>query len=215
MALLHRATMDPTKRDLAAAWLRTRAWCHDADVEPLVAYRFDDPAGEVGVEAVLLRASDGTVFQLPLTYRGAPLEGAEEHLVGTTAHSVLGQRWVYDGCADPVWASTFATAVLTGGREAEQYFEVDGRREVREPAMTVVGSGSPGADVPDTGVPRPHDEGRTTVVEAGPLTLLVARVVGDPIDVAAGAAPGDWGTLSGAWAGTEPVVLGGVRRTTR
>lgn len=36
---------------------------------------------------------------------------------------VLDTRWVYDGCADPVWASTLATAILTGGTQAEDLID--------------------------------------------------------------------------------------------
>src|SRR5688500_4976088 len=70
-------------------------------------WRLDDPAGQVGVETLVVQdVADprGTVYQVPLTYRGAPLLGAEHALVGTTEHSVLGQRWVYDGPHDPVYA---------------------------------------------------------------------------------------------------------------
>ncbi len=42
-------------------------------------------------------------YHVPLTYRGAPLDGAgEEALVGTAEHGVLGRRWVYDGVHDPL-----------------------------------------------------------------------------------------------------------------
>ena len=38
---------------------------------------------------------------VPLTYRGAPLAGGEADLVGTTEHSALGTRWVYDAWRRP------------------------------------------------------------------------------------------------------------------
>jgi hypothetical protein len=66
------------------------------------AFRFEDPAGEVGIETHLL--TDGTVlYQLPMTYRGAALAGAG--LIATAEHSVLGPRWIYDGVTDPVWVA--------------------------------------------------------------------------------------------------------------
>ena len=37
-----------------------------------------------------------------MTYRGAPLAGAEEALIGTSEHGVLGTRWIYDAAHDPV-----------------------------------------------------------------------------------------------------------------
>jgi hypothetical protein len=101
----------------------------------------------VGVEAFLLRADDGSVVHVPLTYRGAPMAGAEGYLVGTTEHSVLGRRWVYDGCADPVFATALATTVLRGGTQVQEFTDVDGRLEPRRPTATVAGSGTPGTHV--------------------------------------------------------------------
>src|SRR5215218_7739419 len=99
MALLHRAEITPTKLELLDAWLPTRAWYRgpaDPGLAKVGAFRFDDPAGEVGIETLLVQAGDGPVLQVPLTYRAAPLAGAEPWLIGTTEHSVLGRRWVYD-----------------------------------------------------------------------------------------------------------------------
>ncbi len=97
MAMLHQATLTPTKAELIAAWLPGQPWfAGDAGAVRLVgAYRFDDPAGEVGIESHLVEVG-GRTFHVPLTYRGAPLDGAEAFLVGTMEHSVLGRRWVYD-----------------------------------------------------------------------------------------------------------------------
>lgn len=61
MALLHRATMHPTKRELLAGWLPGRDWYQehpDAGVAVVASYRFDDPAGAVGIETLLVRAGD-------------------------------------------------------------------------------------------------------------------------------------------------------------
>ena len=100
MALIHKATLNPTKLQLLTSWLPRQTWVTgEADLVQVGAYRFDDPAGVVGIETLLLQACDGLVFHVPFTYRGAPLVGAEEFLIGTTEHSVLGTRWVYDGAA--------------------------------------------------------------------------------------------------------------------
>jgi len=212
MALLHDATLNPEKLELLHAWLPGRSWYPGGpvdDVRKLGTYRFDDPAGEVGVETFLLHATgeDGdVVLQVPMTYRGAPLPGAEADLIGTTEHSVLGPRWVYDGCADPVWAAVCAAAVLTGGTQVEELVDVDGRLEPRTPSATVQGSGTPGTPVPGVGAISWRDEGATTVVTAGAFELVVARVVG--ADASAGA-----GTLTGRWRGGGPGVVAGVRAT--
>ncbi|WP_158566384.1 CG0192-related protein, partial [Micromonospora craterilacus] len=157
MALLHRAEIHPTKLELLAAWLPGRDWYQGdtgAEVTRVAGYRFDDPAGEVGIETLLVRAGDGPVHQVPLTYRGAPLDGADAWLVGTIEHSVLGRRWVYDACGDPVYAAALASAVLAGTGQAEEYFEVDGRREVRPASMDIASDAPAGTHVPTVGAIR-------------------------------------------------------------
>lgn len=183
MALLHRATLSPSKQELVGSWLPTRSWASGRTVTgKLAEYRFDDPVGEVGVETILWRTDDGAVLQTPLTYRAAPLGGAEASLIRTSEHSVLGHRWVYDGCGDPVWAATLAAAILTGGRQAQMFFEQDGERVDVPPRMQVRGSGGAG-DVPDvTSVDSVTDEGTVTLVRAGDLELTLARVVGSPLE---------------------------------
>ena len=178
----HTATLSPTKQELVAAWLPSRSWSARQQIIGKVAeYRFDDPAGEVGVETILWRTDDNTVLQTPLTYRAAPLGGAEVHLIGTTEHSVLGRRWVYDGCGDPVWAATLVDTILTAGRQAQMFIEQEGRRVDVPTRMQVRGSGS------DDSVPRVNnvdgvtDEGAVTVVAADQIEIAVARVVGAPL----------------------------------
>ena len=137
------ATLEPGKLELLAAWLPSQPWFPGGSVERVAgAYRFDDPAGEVGLEGQLVRLDDGRVVHAPLSYRAAPLAGAEEFLVGTTEHSALGTRWVYDAVGDPVWAAALATAILTGGTQADIYFEVDGVQQRRESRTKVRGSGA-------------------------------------------------------------------------
>jgi len=205
MGLVHRATLSPSKQELVAAWLSTRRWADGIEITTKVAeYRFDDPAGEVGVETILFAADDGATVQVPLTYRGAPLDGADDFLVGTTEHSVLGTRWVYDGCIDPVWAAALATAILTGGTQVQMYLEQDGQRIDIPPRMTVQGSGRPGTAVPDLAiVDSVRDDGMTTVVRAGDAELVVARVVGATVEADE--------TLVGQ-VGDRGAVLAGLRR---
>ncbi|MEU4470580.1 hypothetical protein [Micromonospora sp. NPDC023888] len=201
MALLHKATLRPTKLDLLAAWLPDRQWyAGPAGVELVSrgAYRFDDPAGEVGIETVLVSTPDGPVHQVPLTYRAAPLDGADAWLVGTTEHSVLGRRWVYDGCVDQVYAAALAHAIRSGSGQAEQYFEVDGRREVREPSVTIAVSGAVDADAAPVGAVRRVVDEDSTLVVTDTVELVVVRRPGAA--EAAGAA------LLGSWAGQPTSV---------
>ena len=208
MALLHNAEISPTKLEALSGWLPSRLWAAGLDAAALTnagAYRFDDPDGEVGIETILVRTGDGALLQVPLTYRGAPLAGAEDALVATMEHSVLGSRWIYDGCADPVCVRALAAAVLTGGREAELDYDSGAGIERRQPTVRVVGSGTPGAAVPPVDAVTSVDGPLWTVVRAGALTLSVRRRLDGDEDPAGG-------TLRGTWSGQdEPVVLAAVR----
>jgi hypothetical protein len=204
MALLHDATLSPSKIEILTRWLPSQPWFGaSTDVQQLGAYRFDDPAGEVGIEAFLLATDAGALLHVPLTYRSAPLAGAEEYLVGTGEHSVLGRRWFYDGCADPIWATALATTVLTGGTQVEVFIDRGAGLERLEPTATVSGSGAPGTPVPAIEKVTCRDDGRTTVIRAGEFELVVVREVGAEVPTAQ--------TLTGHWPGGGPAVLAGVR----
>ncbi|WEO78275.1 hypothetical protein BJQ94_04340 [Cryobacterium sp. SO2] len=185
MALLYAAEITPTKIEMLTAWAPTQPWFLGdpaALFTNVAAYRFDDPEGRVGIETILLRAGDGPVLQVPVTYRDAPLAGAEAALITTTQHSVLGKRWVYDATGDPAYLAAVATAALTGGRQAELQIEIDGVMVLREPTAVVAGSGAPGGPavtppaVADISI---RQVDGATIVEAGPLRVVVARVLGD------------------------------------
>ena len=119
MAILHPATLRPSKAELLAELLTTRSWGEPGELRLLGAYRFDDPEGEVGVECHLVEVGE-TIFHLPLTYRAAPLpEAGEDALVGTMEHSVLGTRHVYDGLGDEVALECFARALAGEQQQAE------------------------------------------------------------------------------------------------
>lgn len=187
MGIVHRATLTPSKQEIVERWLPSRSWAVGRTISEKVAeYRYDDPEGEVGVETLLWRADDGTLLQTPLTYRAEPLAGAEEHLITTTEHSVLGERWVYDGCGDPVWASTLTAAILTGARQSQMFLVGDDGARIDVPArMQVRGSGSENAAPVLASIDAVTDEGSgegaITVVSAGPVEIAVARVVGTPL----------------------------------
>jgi maltokinase len=141
MAEIHtEASISPTKLELVAPWMARQRWYAAKGRLPVLrrlwSWRLDDPAGEVGVETLLVvdeGGSEPVVYQVPLTYRGAPLEGAQQALVGTMEHSVLGRRWVYDGPHDPVYARQLLA--LTLGRAVPQ---AGGKSDTPEPAVAGV-----------------------------------------------------------------------------
>jgi hypothetical protein len=208
MGFVHaNAVITPSKQELLEAWLPSRSWAPGGDagaVKKIGEYRFDDPAGEVGIETILWRTADGTLLQVPFTYRAARLEGADEFLVGTAEHTALGPRWMYDGCGDPVWAAALTTTILTGGAQAQMVMERDGQLVDIPPRVPVRGSGSPDATVPPiSSLESVRDDGPITTVVAGAVTIALARVVGTPL-------PGD-ATLTGAVAGQDLGVLVALR----
>ncbi|MFI9011139.1 hypothetical protein ACIGNX_28280 [Actinosynnema sp. NPDC053489] len=203
MALIHRATLSPTKLELLASWLPGRGWNPgtEGEVTWVAAFRFDDPAGAVGIETALVRVGDGPVLQVPLTYRDAPLAGADEWLLGTSEHSVLGTRWCYDAIGDPVYAAALADAILRGTGQAEQFVDVDGRLERREPAMAVAVEPPGTADAPEAGPVERAADGDPAIVVTPTVELAVRRRL-DTTDRLTGA------LLTGAWPGQgTPVPL--------
>ncbi len=109
------ATLTPHFRDFLPEWVARQSWYRGSGVPSLRmigAFRFEDPAGEVGIETHLV--DDGTtLYQVPMTYRGAALVSSA--LIATTEHSVLGTRWIYDGITDPVWAAQLIRLVVDEG----------------------------------------------------------------------------------------------------
>ncbi|MFF4160182.1 1,4-alpha-glucan branching protein [Streptomyces sp. NPDC001678] len=125
MAVIHRTTLTPTKDELLTSWLPSRPWYRPGTGAPRLSkaggFRLDDPAGEVGIEFMVTTDTAGpepVAYLVPLTYRGAPLEGAEDALVGTMEHGVLGKRWAYDGCHDPVFTAGLL-ALIEGRAQAQ------------------------------------------------------------------------------------------------
>jgi hypothetical protein len=181
MAILYRADVRPSKLALLNRWLPTRPWYRgpaQPDFERVTSYRFDDPAGQVGVETLIVRTGAGPLLQAPLTYRDAPLDHADDWLVGTAEHSVLGRRWVYDGCGDPVYAAALAATIVAGATQAEEFVDVDGRLERREPTITVRGTGT--GPVPAIGdLVLVGEETDPTLIRTDSVELAVVRVLDD------------------------------------
>ena len=108
---------------------------------------------------------------------------------------------MYDACGDPVAVSAILTAILTGGHEAALTMEQDGEIVTFEPTCRVSGSGS-AADAARVESVTVVDAGDPTVVVAGDLELVLARVVGTGVNSAQ--------TLTAQWGDSLlPVVVAG------
>ena len=167
VAVIHRTTMAPTKLDLLARWLPQQPWWRGgdraSDLAVVGGFRLDDPEGAVGIEFLVVADTSGAqpvVCSVPLSYRGAPLEGAETALLGTSEHGVLGRRFVYDGAADPVVLAAL-DAFVAGRVEAQHRTRSD------EVDPTVVVTGRPGDGVELVRVLGGAPAAGTGAVEAG------------------------------------------------
>ncbi|MDG9716491.1 1,4-alpha-glucan branching protein [Streptomyces sp. DH24] len=199
MAVIHRTTMKPTKLELLTAWLPSRPWYHGGGDEPRPdkagGFRLDDPEGEVGIEFMVVTDASGAepvTYLVPLTYRGAPLDGAEHALIGTSEHGVLGTRWVYDGCHDPVLAAELA-ALIEGRAEAQAQSLTD--TADREVTRAYAGEGPVPAEftaVTDT-------EEHTELSAPDGTTLRVLRTLRPAPDGTPLAELGAAGHVAGVW----------------
>ena len=173
MAIIHpNSTVTPSKLELLAAWFPSRPWAGSGPVEKVGSFRFDDPEGEVGVESILVRRGE-LLLHAPLTYRSAPLAGADDNLVGTMQHSELGDRWVYDAAADPVALACFDRALR--GEQVQADMELWQEGAVVERRATSVRLRV------EAGRPSTASEDATVLdVEGGRLSI--ARTIGTQLD---------------------------------
>jgi hypothetical protein len=220
MAVVHRTTLSPSKLELLTSWLPSRPWYRGGADEPELAkaggFRLDDPQGEVGIELMVVTDISGahpTTYLVPLTYRGAPLDWAEHALVGTMEHGVLGRRWAYDGCHDPVLVARLP-ALIEGRIQAQDQNTSD--TPDREVICSYTGDGLASTDF--TGVATDDHECTELPASHGAVLRLhrVLRPAPDNTPVlpleAAGHVAGSWRLPDGARARGLFVVLHSVPR---
>jgi|KBSSwiStaDraftv2_1062776.scaffolds.fasta_scaffold136549_2 hypothetical protein len=180
MAIVHpTATISPTKAELAQKWLAEADW-FDGDpnaieVRSRLSYRFDDPAGKVGIETLVVR--DGSrLIQIVLSYREAALVGADEFFLDNMQHSALGTRWIYDGVGDPVAVAAFVRAIVAGEHSAILEFAVDGQPRSVETHVQAHGTGTAAApeDIRVLGVER---EGTVSSVQTTAGILRIPHLI--------------------------------------
>jgi hypothetical protein len=216
MAIIHDTTMSPGKLELLTAWLPAQAWYLGDGREPELAkaggFRLDDPAGEVGIEFLLVTDLSGdhpTTYQVPLTYRAAALADAASGLVGTAEHGVLGRRWIYDGTRDPVLVTQLA-ALIQGQAEPQA------QSVSNTPDPTVTSQPATGDPLAVTGsvIAASGPSGTELKVETtgpGQLVIRVNRIL-RPAD---GRAPAGGGCVSAPWRLPDGTHVHGILATAR
>ncbi|MFH9815207.1 1,4-alpha-glucan branching protein [Streptomyces sp. NPDC017230] len=199
MAVIHHTTLKPTKLELLASWLPSRPWYRGTGEPELVnagGFRLDDPQGEVGIEFMVVTDTSGThpsAYLVPLAYRGAPLDGAEHALVGTVEHGVLGRRWVYDGCHDPVLVDQLV-ALVEGRAEAQDQNTSD--VPDREVTRSCVGDGPALAAATTTATD--HRTGTELRAQDG-TALLLHRALSPAVGETPVRPPEATGHVAGSW----------------
>jgi hypothetical protein len=228
MAIVHNTTMNPGKLELLATWLPAQPWFAGDGRAPELAkvggFRLDDPLGEVGIEFMLV-ADGPVVYQVPMTYHGRELPGAEGRLIGTSEHGVLGQRWIYDGIRDPVLVAQLV-ALIQGEAQAQAQ-SVSSTPDPSVTGQPAAGgslaaiSSVVGADGPD-GTELLVDAAGPDGRPAGQLTVRVRRILQPDADGASagadGAPAGDAAgrpCLSGTWRRPDGTRVRGVLATAR
>ncbi|MGW2052338.1 maltokinase N-terminal cap-like domain-containing protein [Streptomyces sp. NPDC001840] len=200
MAVIHHVALKPAKLELLTSWLPSRPWYFGGAGEPELAkaggFRLDDPQGEVGIEFMVVTDASGTrptAYLVPLTYRGAPLDGAEHALVGTMDHGVLGRRWAYDGFHAPVLVAQLL-ALVEGRVQAQDQNTSD--TADREVTRSYTGDSPAATDFTATAVD--GQEGTELSAPHGPA-LRLHRILRPAPDNTPVLPPKATGHVAGAW----------------
>lgn len=170
MSVIYKTTIAPTKLELLTEWLPKQPWYEGAgtpQLERAGGFRLDDPAGEAGMEFMVVVDQAGpapVAYFVPLTYRGAPAPDVpEKALVGTMEHGVLGTRWAYDGARDPM-LTTQLRALLR--REATP--QAQSISDTDDPTVHVHGTAPEEPyEVQINRILQPNDKATAAHVEAG------------------------------------------------
>ncbi|MCC3276498.1 MULTISPECIES: 1,4-alpha-glucan branching protein GlgB [unclassified Arthrobacter] len=106
--------LNPSLPEILTSWLPGQRWFpakgRDVLLERVGGIRLEDPDGEVGMEVHLIAVVSGDrrdVISVPVSYRSNAAPELEASLLGRAHHEELGERWLYDATADPVFVTAW------------------------------------------------------------------------------------------------------------
>ena len=112
--------LTPSLPELLTSWLPGQRWFpakgRDVLLERVGGIRLEDPAGEVGMEVHLIAVVSGDrrdVISVPVSYRSEAAPELDSALLGRAHHEELGERWLYDATADPVFVTAWLELMRT------------------------------------------------------------------------------------------------------
>lgn len=112
----------PSLPELLTAWLPTQRWFpakgREVTLDRVGGIRLTDPEGKVELEVHLVAVSSGhrtDVISVPVSCRKVPVPELEAALLGRAQHLEQGERWLYDGAADPVFVTAWLEMMRAQG----------------------------------------------------------------------------------------------------
>jgi maltokinase len=129
-----------------AAWMTRQRWYAGKARAPrfefIDGFRLDsaDDAVSISVQFVLDSAEHPLLYQVPLTERRVPLEGAERALIATRGDGT-DTTWIYDGPHDPAFAESLLRLILDEGTvlaaDGSDRIVARGRRDLGDDGATI------------------------------------------------------------------------------
>ncbi|CEA06539.1 1,4-alpha-glucan branching enzyme GlgB [Arthrobacter saudimassiliensis] len=119
--------LTPALPELLTAWLPKQRWFpgrgRELTLSRVGGVRLEDPSGVAGLEVhlIALQSAEGTdVVSVPVTVYGESVPELQEHLIGRATHATLGERWLYDGTADPVLVTAWLELMRSRSGTADE-----------------------------------------------------------------------------------------------
>lgn len=207
-------------------WIARQRWYIATGERPALTYAghlsFKDPQDQVGIAVLILRDTAGPTpltYQVPLTYRSAPVPDLDHALIAAGDHDAPTPQWIYDGPHDLAYVRALYAAIEDGtssDHEHDQYAHAQGHPTAEDPHVH-----GPGRTIESAAVLRGEQSNTSIIIEAtgpdqqpAPVIVKVFRILhsGSNPDVelqsalsasGCGYVPAAAGYLAGSWPGPD------------